>query len=65
MTTIKVTYTEVQYVTYSKEIEVTAAQLKQINKQEGSFYNETIEALEQEAAESGEVTVETRQLELF
>jgi hypothetical protein len=62
---IQVNYTEVQYVTYSKEIEVTEAQLKQIKKKEGSFYNETIEVLEQEAAENGEVTVETRQLELF
>lgn len=65
MKNIKVTYTEVQYITYTKEIQVTATQLKQINKKQGAFYTELVEALEDEAAENGEVIVQTRQLELF
>ena len=63
MKTIKVTYTEVQYVTYTKEIQVTNAQLKELQK-EGQFHGQLFEAMEHQAAQHGETIVNSRQMEL-
>jgi recombinational DNA repair ATPase RecF len=63
MKTIKVTYTEVQYITYTKEIEVTNAQLKELQK-EGQFHGQLLEAMEHQAAQHGEQIVNSRQMEL-
>ena len=63
MKTIKVTYTEVQYVTYTKEIQVTNAQLKELQK-EGQFHGQLLEAMEHQAAQHGETIVNSRQMEL-
>ena len=65
MKTIKVTYTEIQVVEFTKNIEVTEAQFKQIQK--GKINIIDINDLEQEAADHGSHYVESRtaQLELF
>ena len=68
MKTIKVTYTEIQVVEFTKNIEVTESQFEQIQK--GKIKAEDIidiNDLEQEAADHGSHYVESRtaQLELF
>ena len=68
MKTIKVTYTEIQVVEFTKNIEVTESQFKQIQK--GKIKAEDIidiNDLEQESADHGSHYIESRtaQLELF
>jgi len=43
---IQITYTETQITTYTKEVEVTKKQLKELQKR-GAFYDTLTEELEQ------------------
>jgi len=60
---IQITYTETQITTYTKEVEVTKKQLKELQKR-GAFYDTLTEELEQEAADHGEVLVDSKQLQI-
>jgi hypothetical protein len=68
MKTVKVTYTEVQIVEFTKAIEVTEAQFKQVQKGKLNAQDLlSLDELEGEAAENGSHYVQSRnaQLELF